>query len=220
LYDKLPGKAIVEGTCLICDKKWSRKKWTLEKSLKKYGNAGYCSRKCSNKAKINWVIINCEECGKPSQKRHYDTLFNKHFFCSYSCHAKYKNRNKKNGSKRSTIEKHIEEQIKSHFPTINFTCNDTITLGGLELDFLFPDFKLAIELNGITHYEPIYGIDRLSRSQDSDKRKMISCYQLGIELAVIDVSGAKYLTQKWKDTYWKEVKNILEPIVVGSRKHN
>ena len=34
----------------------------------------------------------------------------------------------------------------------------------------------------------------------------------GIELAVIDVSGAKYLTKKWKETYWNEVNSILKPL--------
>ena len=102
--------------------------------------------------------------------------------------------------------------IRSTFPLLEMVCNDVSILDGLEMDFYFPKIKLAIELNGITHYEPIYGSDRLSRSKDSDKRKMISCYEKGIELAVIDVSGAKYLTSKWKAIYWNEVHSLLQKI--------
>lgn len=55
-------------------------------------------------------------------------------------------------------------------------------LNGLELDFYFPKLKLAIELNGITHYEPIYGLDRLTRSLGSDKRKMLLCYEKNVKI--------------------------------------
>lgn len=215
-YSKLTSKNMVPGLCLLCGKPYRRKKEILEKSLKKYGKAGYCSRMCSNKSKINYVFLPCEECGKVSQKRAYDVKHNKHIFCSYGCHAKFKNRNKKHGTKRSAIEKYIETMIRSTFPALNTTCNDTTLLEGLEMDFYFPSLKLAIELNGITHYEPIYGEDRLTRSKDSDKRKMLSCYEKGIELAVIDVSAAKYLTKRWKEIYWNEICCILKKIIPGN----
>lgn len=215
-YDALPGPRLVPAVCLICEQEFSRRKEIFEKSLKKYGKAGYCSRACSNKSKINHVFLPCEECGVISQKRAYDLDKNKHVFCSYRCHALFKNRNKEHGTCRSEIERYIEDMLKQKFNGLEVVCNDVTILGGQELDFYFPSLKLAVELNGITHYEPIYGVDRLSRSQESDSRKMIRCYEKGIELAVIDVSGAKYLTQKWKDTYWNEVQSILGPLCVTS----
>ena len=208
-YKLLSGKKLVPCVCILCGKSFSRKKEVIVKSLKHYGKAGYCSRECSNKAKINHVFLPCEECGLVTKKRAYDVKNNKHVFCSYACHARYKNKNKKHGTRRSAIESHIEEMIRCTFPSLMFVCNDTTVLKGLELDFYFPLLKLAIELNGITHYEPIYGEDRLTRSKDSDQRKMISCYEKGVELVVLDVSGAKYLTKRWKETYWHEVLSIL-----------
>jgi len=209
-YKALSGKKFVPCVCALCSQPFHRKKEILEKSLKHFGTAGYCSRRCSNKAKINHVFLPCEECGRVSKKRAYDAKHNRHVFCSYHCHAKFKNRNKKHGTKRSNIEAYVEATIRSTFPALDLECNNTTVLEGLELDFYFPALKLAIELNGITHYEPIYGEDRLTRSQESDQRKMIRCYEKGIELAVIDVSGAKYLTKKWKEIYWREVHNILK----------
>lgn len=96
---------------------------------------------------------------------------------------------------------------------MKFICNDRKLLKGLELDFYFPDLKLAFELNGITHYEPIYGIDRLKRSQDSDKRKMSFCYELGIELAIIDISFIKYFKIKNGLKIFSEIEKILRPLI-------
>jgi hypothetical protein len=35
------------------------------------------------------------------------------------------------------------------------------------LDFYFPELRFAIELNGITHYEPIYGEDKFEKIKNS-----------------------------------------------------
>lgn len=212
-YNLLQNKDIVLCSCVLCNKEFTRTKKRIQLYLKRSGNnAGYCSRACANKARINHVFLPCEECSKVSKKRAYDVNHNKHVFCSCACHAKYKNKNKKGGINRSAIEIHIESLIRSAFPALNLICNDHTILDGQELDFYFPTLKFAIELNGITHYEPIYGLDRFTRSLDSDKRKMIKCYEKGIELAVIDISAAKTLTKKWKQIYWNEVNSLLSTI--------
>lgn len=110
------------------------------------------------------------------------------------------------------MEFYLEEKIKAEFLSLEVICNDQKVLAGLELDFYFPSLKLAFELNGITHYEPIYGLDRFSRSQDSDRRKMIQCNELGIELAVIDISSYKYFSKKSGDRIWTEIQKILSPL--------
>ena len=215
-FDELKGCDKIELQCRICTQTFEQKKSIILKSFKQGYTSGFCSRNCSNKFKINKVNTECEECGKEISVRAYQRKTYKHSFCSYSCSAKYRNRHKTNGIIRSKIEIYIENKIKQNYPTLNVMSNDRILLEGLELDFYFPALKLGIELNGITHYEPIYGEDRLTRSKDSDKRKMIQCYENDIELAVIDVSGAKYLTQKWKDIYWNEVNQLLANLFVNN----
>lgn len=59
---------------------------------------------------------------------------------------------------------------------------------GSELDIYIPDLRLAIEINGVTHYKPIYGKAQFDRSQLRDKAKMASCKELDISLLQIDVS--------------------------------
>jgi len=81
-----------------------------------------------------------------------------------------------------------------------------------ELDFYFPELKFAIELNGIFHYEPIYGQDKLEKIQSNDGRKLIACYENGVELAIVDSSSCKYLNQNAKDKYYTIVKSLVTPL--------
>lgn len=80
------------------------------------------------------------------------------------------------------------------------------------MDFYFPTLRLAIELNGIFHYEPIYGEDKLEKIQSNDSQKAIRCNEKGIELCIIDSSTCKYLNNSAKDKYWHIVRTIIEKI--------
>jgi len=71
----------------------------------------------------------------------------------------------------------------------------------------------AIELNGIFHYEPIFGTEKLGKIQNNDNRKMIACYEKGIELAVIDTSSVTHMSKKSKIKYWNIVKDILDTVI-------
>lgn len=51
--------------------------------------------------------------------------------------------------------------------------------------------KLAFELNGILHYEPIYGIEKLHQIQNNDIRKFQACLEKSVSLVVIDSSEMK-----------------------------
>jgi len=212
-FNILKGNDPVPLVCIACYKPFTQKKQLICRAIEQYSNVGYCSRRCCNADKSTLVQINCEECNKKILKYPSQIIKNKHCFCSYTCAAKFRNKNKTTGCRRSKLEAFLEAEIKSRYPSLNMVCNEVHLLGGLELDFYFPDLKLGIELNGITHYEPIYGIDRLTRSKDSDKRKMILCYEKGIELAVIDTSSAKNMTVKNGEKFWNEVNNILSPLI-------
>ena len=76
-----------------------------------------------------------------------------------------------------------------------------------ELDIYIPSLKLAIELNGIVHYEPIYGSDKLTKIQNNDKQKSIRCYEAGIEFATIDTSKCSY--HKHYPIYYQLIIDLL-----------
>ena len=58
-------------------------------------------------------------------------------------------------------------------------------LGNLELDFYLPKFNVAIECQGIQHFEPINhfgGIDRFVRQIENDRIKLEKCNEKKIQL--------------------------------------
>jgi hypothetical protein len=158
-------------------------------------------RRRGKKVKKSPVI--CKHCGINFLKSNVEIRYSKNHFCSRSCSATWNNRNKTKGYRRSKLEVYIENTIKREYPSIKVIFNDKQTIGS-ELDIYFPDLKLAVELNGIFHYEPIYGSKTFERIQNNDQLKMIHCYKQGIELLVIDT------TAKGKRKYFNIIKKIID----------
>lgn len=86
------------------------------------------------------------------------------------------------------------------------------TIIGTELDVYFPTLRLAVELNGIFHYNPIYGTDKLIRIQQNDKQKEIRCHELGIEMIVIDTS--KCTKQSQYEAYYGIVRDLVLAVTI------
>lgn len=105
------------------------------------------------------------------------------------------------------MEVFIENKLRREFSSLEVVCNDRECLG-IELDFYFPKIRLAIEINGIVHYEPIYGSKSFDRVQNNDKQKVIRTSELGIELIVIPTFGSFSLKQA--EFMWESIKSIIE----------
>ena len=112
-----------------------------------------------------------------------------------SCAGTYNNTHKTHGTRRSKLEVWIEEQLTKLYPNLEIHFNQKDTINS-ELDIYIPSMKIAFELNGIFHYEPIFGEDQLNKIQNNDHRKFAACHEAGISLCVIDTSGQKYFKPK------------------------
>jgi len=77
---------------------------------------------------------------------------------------------------------------------ICFKHDDRTVLGGLELDFLFPQYNFALELNGLFHHSENSG----KKDRSYHKKKFDMCAAQGITLI-----------QVWQDEYWK-CKNVVQ----------
>ena len=184
-------------------------------STKRGRNNDFCGQNCfkqneRNKGEKQRITVECAQCHKIFKKIKSRTK-GLHDFCNSSCNATYQNQHKTNGIRRSKLEQYLEEQIRIHYPDIECEYNQCTAINS-EIDFYFPSLKLAIELNGIVHYEPIYGQDKLDKIQKNDNQKSIQCYERDIEFCIIDSSSCKRLTENEKSKYWNIFNAILEPI--------
>ena len=94
------------------------------------------------------------------------------------------------------------------FFDLEFHFNRKDAING-ELDIYIPSLKLAFELNGIFHYEPIYGSEKLASIQSNDTRKAQACLEHGIELCLIDVSTFKKFKEKRAGKFLQIIQDII-----------
>lgn len=137
-------------------------------------------------------------------------------FCSSSCAATYNNTHKTHGTRRSKLEIWLEQKLPSLHPSLEFHFNRKDAINS-ELDIYIPSLKLAFELNGIFHYEPIFGPEKLSQIQNNDQRKHAACYESGIEMCWIDVSSFKKFKKERAEKYLNIITEIINKKLSESR---
>ena len=208
--DKLKSRDLVKLKCQHCGAIFEQPKNQVLAFIKRGSNGDYCSRECVNLAKSRKETRKCSNCEKEISVRRTDLKKSKtgRFFCNRSCAATYNNTHKKHGTRRSKLESWLEVELIKKFPDIDFDFNKKDAINS-ELDIYAPSLKLAFELNGIFHYEPIYGADKLSKIQNNDQRKFQACIESGIELCIIDVSGLQRFTPRGGEKYLKIIENII-----------
>lgn len=194
--------------CKKCGEQILKSNGRYNESVKNNWNF-FCSIACRYGYQERATEIPCAQCQKRVRKTPAQVRQTKeNSFCSKSCAALYNNSHKVYGSRRSKLEAFIEQRLHDELPELNLECN-TSHATGTELDFYFPSLGMAIEFNGIFHYQPIYGREKLARIQKRDKEKVERCLQAGIELFVIDVSREIHTTQQVKEKYWASVKELV-----------
>lgn len=203
--DKLPCK------CVCCNKPFYRTK----REIKLFLNPNHrstgdcCSKQCRYENDNKAIVVTCLNCNKQFYKLPNQIKKSPNHFCSHSCHATYNNTHKSTGNRRSKLEIWIEDQLTSLYPQNEFHFNRKDTINS-ELDIYIPSRKLAFELNGIFHYEPIYGFDKLNQIQNNDNRKFQACLEQGIELCIIDASAMKNFKLVKAKKYLDIIIEILE----------
>lgn len=193
--------------CDTCGTSFELMQNNYQHCIRKGHIKNYCSRRCSNLAQRRAIEIECANCGKIIQ-RTPSQIGGKNSFCSSSCAATYNNTHKTHGTRRSKLEKYIEDELSKLYPYLEILYNNKTAINS-ELDIYIPSFKLAFELNGIYHYEPIHGQNKLDSIQQNDKNKFQLCIENNISLCIIDTSGLKYFKPDNANKYLKIITNIL-----------
>jgi hypothetical protein len=212
----LKTRDFIEVSCDYCKQLYKTEKRTLYNALKRHNGTLYCSNSCAAKFRNkklgqgNTIIITCKLCMAQvvrleSQIKKAEAKFQ---FCSKKCCAIYASRTKRLGTTRSKLEVYLEEQLITFYPklVIQFNMKDTIQS---ELDIYIPSLKLAFELNGIFHYEPIFSQIKLEYIQNNDNRKFQACLEHGIELCIINSSKQKQVNEKTSKKYLDIITQII-----------
>lgn len=199
-------KTLIPHTCIWCKNIFNRHK-RYEKHLKRLNS--YCSIKCRNEhdSFIGTTEVICKQCNKTFRK-HNSKIKHKNNFCTQSCAARYNNTHKTHGTRRSKLEKWLEEKLKEKYSNLDIHFNRKDAINS-ELDIYIPSLKLAFELNGIYHYEPIHGPEKLASIKNNDQRKFQACLEQSIELCIIDTSSFTY----FKENKANKFLNIIIEII-------
>ena len=201
--------------CYICEKTFYLTKHEIQRVLNPNHNqkGNYCSKECQNLSQVFKITMKCGHCGKEFQKLRNQVKKSKNHFCSKSCAATYHNTHKTKGIRRSKLELYIENKLKHIYPELKIEFNKTDTINA-ELDIYIPSIKIAFELNGIYHYEPIFGDNKLYRTKNNDQRKFQACLEKNIELCVIDTSHQKYFKEQTSKKFLEIITNIINQKLV------
>lgn len=205
----------MEFICTQCSKCFVRSKRNSHHSVKR-GGKPFCSKECSYKYSTTKVKLNCTNCGNETVKKNSELSKIKNPFCSKSCAATYNNIHKTTGTRRSKLEIYLESQLISIYPDLEILFNDKTAINS-ELDIYIPSLKLAFELNGIFHYEPIHGDEKLNQIQNNDQRKFKLCLEHSISLCIIDTSSQKYFKEDSSKKFLDIIISIIDRETTAGR---
>lgn len=210
-FDSIKSRGLIFLRCKVCGGVFTAVKSQVQKVLKKCSliTLESCSVKCAAKLRDKKIQMPCQQCGKPVFRREKEIPESGFCFCNKSCSARYSNAHKTTGTRRSKLEKWIELELKKRYPTleIHFNKNEAISA---ELDIYIPSLKLAVELNGIFHYEPIFSEEKLEKIQNNDQRKLQACAERGISFCVIDTSSQKIFKEKTSLRFLEIITTLID----------
>jgi hypothetical protein len=203
---------VIKFLCDGCNEVFLKDKiYWYHNVINKKRKCSFCSIDCQLQYRFTVrgsINGKCKQCMNDIVITKRDRRLRMNHFCTKSCAATFNNTHKKTGTRRSKLEKWIEEQLTSLYPNLAFKFNKKDDINS-ELDIFIPSLKLAFELNGIFHYEPIFGKQLLEKMENNDQRKLQACLERGIELCIIDTSKQTYFKPHTSQKYLDIIINII-----------
>lgn len=219
-FCKANTRQLIPFACDVCDTHSQAKRHLLWRHSIKLASPEkleeskrVCSKLCQAVLLNKHTESNCPQCGKLFSRGRGERSRNKSAFCSRSCSASFNNAHKTKGCRRSKLEVYLEAELVNAFPSVRFLFNDVSAINA-ELDIYCPELRLAFELNGIFHFEPIYGIEKLTATQKNDKRKILACAEKGIELCVLDTMSLTYFKKQHAEKFLRIISQFISSRIV------
>ncbi len=192
---------------------------SADKTNRKKAGFLYCSQSCFKKASSKKIKTNCCQCQKPIEIQAHTVPKSGRNFCSQSCAATYNNSHKTTGYRRSKFEIWLESELIKEYPFLEFKFNSKTDIDS-ELDIYIPSLKLAFEINGIFHYQPIYGQKKFYSTQANDELKIHQCRDNNIKLSVFDISSIQNFKPAKGQLYLEQIIDIIDSdiLLIGGRR--
>jgi len=218
-FNKSKPEEKLQCECEVCHKIFYVTKHQIMRSfISNKHKINFCSQKCNGLSRYNKVEVKCLNCEKIFLKNPGEIKKSPNHFCCKSCSNSYNNTHKKYGIRRSKLEIYIEQELYKKYPDLIMEFNKKNTINS-ELDIYIPSLKLAFELNGIFHYEPIFGEEKLSKIINNDKRKFQACLEKKIELCIIDASSLKNFKELRAIKFLNIIENIINLKILNMSKN-
>jgi very-short-patch-repair endonuclease len=113
----------------------------------------------------------------------------------------------KTGSK---LEKYLFNQLLSDGYRVDFHKEQSLVTTKLQIDLFLPTLNVAIEIDGPSHFEPVWGADSLKRNKGYDNKK--TGLILGKGLVLIRIKQTRDFSNARALTIYNKLKTELEKI--------
>jgi very-short-patch-repair endonuclease len=110
----------------------------------------------------------------------------------------------------SKLEIYLFNNLLQDGYRVDFHKEQTLSNTKLQIDLFLPTLNTAIEVDGLSHFEPVWGHDTLSRNQGYDNKK--TGLILGKGLVLIRIKQLKDFSPSRAKVLYNELKTILENI--------
>jgi very-short-patch-repair endonuclease len=112
--------------------------------------------------------------------------------------------------KGSKLENFLFQKLLKHGLNVDFHKEQSILNTNLQIDLFLPRYNIAIEVDGPSHFEPVWGEDALKRNKKYDNKK--TGLILGKGLQLIRIKQKKDFSKARAEIIFKELIQTIEDI--------
>ena len=113
----------------------------------------------------------------------------------------------------STMEKAVYDFLTSRGYKVDIHKEHILKDDKLHIDLYIPEVRLAIEIDGPSHYSPIFGYEKLQKTQAADKKK--NGLILGAGMALLRVQLKGNVSRKYVNEIGQKIVDIIEQLRIS-----